>query len=59
MVHSGAHDRNVVARRLELVQPHFEPTTWLAFRQVLLEGQEVAGVAKNLGLTPNAVRLAK
>jgi RNA polymerase sigma-70 factor (ECF subfamily) len=53
------HDRSVVARLLELVQPHFEPTTWLAFRQVLLEGQEVAGVAKNLGLTPNAVRLAK
>lgn len=53
------HDEHVVARLLELVRADFEPATWKAFRLTALDGQEVATVAEALGLTANAVKLAK
>lgn len=53
------HDQHVVARLLELVRGDFETTTWEAFRRTALEGQEVSAVAAGLGLTVNAVKLAK
>ena len=53
------HDRHVLARLLALVRPDFEPATWEAFRRTALDGQEVAAVAPALGLTPNAVKLAR
>ncbi|MGE3805131.1 MAG: RNA polymerase sigma factor, partial [Gemmataceae bacterium] len=53
------HDRHVVSRLLELLEPEFEPTTWHAFRQLMLEGKTTSEVAADLGITPNAARIAK
>jgi RNA polymerase sigma-70 factor (ECF subfamily) len=53
------HDRHVAHRLLELIEPEFEPTTWRAFRGLVLESKRTADVAAELGLTPNAVRIAK
>jgi RNA polymerase sigma-70 factor (ECF subfamily) len=53
------HDRHVVRRLLELIEPEFEPATWRAFRLLVLEGQSTRAVAEALGLSPNAVRIAK
>ena len=53
------HDRHVARRLLELIEPEFEPTTWRAFRLLVLEGQPTGEVARALGVTPNAVRIAK
>ena len=53
------HDRHVLARLLDLVQPEFSPTTWAAFRRVTLDGVRPADVAVELGISVNAVWLAK
>ena len=53
------HDRHVVGRLLEMIRPQFQPTTWQAFRGVMLEGQRPAAVAARLGISVNAVLLAK
>jgi RNA polymerase sigma-70 factor, ECF subfamily len=53
------HDRHVVSRLLGTIRPHFQPTTWRAFRGVMLEGRTPAAVATQLGLSINAVLLAK
>jgi RNA polymerase sigma-70 factor (ECF subfamily) len=53
------HDRHVVRRLLELIEPEFEPGTWRAFRMVVLEGKPTRDAADALGLSPNAVRIAK
>jgi RNA polymerase sigma-70 factor (ECF subfamily) len=53
------HDRHVARRLLELLEPEFEPATWQAFRLLVLEGRPTRDVADSLGLTPNAVRIAK
>jgi RNA polymerase sigma-70 factor, ECF subfamily len=53
------HDRHVAGALLERVRGEFTPTTWEAFRQLALEGRSAAEVAAALGLTPNAVLIAK
>ncbi|MGE3809211.1 MAG: RNA polymerase sigma factor [Gemmataceae bacterium] len=53
------HDRHVAARLIELIEPEFEPATWQAFRMLTLEGRSTADVAKSLGISPNAARIAK
>jgi RNA polymerase sigma factor (sigma-70 family) len=53
------HDRLVVRRLLEMIAVDFEPATWEAFRRLTLEGQRAADVAAGLGLTANAVYIAK
>src|SRR5262249_26656652 len=53
------HDRHVAARLLELIEPEFEPATWRAFRRVAIEGARPAEVAAELGVTTNAVFIAK
>jgi RNA polymerase sigma factor (sigma-70 family) len=49
----------LVHRTLELIRPDFSSDTWLAFTQFVLEGQPAAPVAKRLGITANAVYLAR
>ena len=44
---------------MELIEPEFAPATWQAFQRVTLEGQPAAAVAAPLGLSVNAVWLAK
>ena len=53
------HDRHVAASLMERVQGDFDPMTWQAFRRHALEGEPPARVALALGLTLNAVLLAK
>lgn len=53
------HDQHVVRRLLELIEPQFEATTLLAFRQVVMEGKKPAQVAAELAISVNAVLLSK
>jgi RNA polymerase sigma-70 factor (ECF subfamily) len=53
------HDRHIIHRLLELLQPHFEATTWRAFHRLVREGATAADVAAELGISVNAVLLAK
>jgi RNA polymerase sigma-70 factor (ECF subfamily) len=53
------HNQHVAAAFLRLVEGKFEPTTYRAFRGVVLEGKRAADVAAGLGMSVNAVRLAK
>jgi RNA polymerase sigma-70 factor, ECF subfamily len=53
------HDLHVTRRLLELIRPHFEPSTWAAFRRFALDGAPADAVAAELGMTVNAVFIAK
>jgi RNA polymerase sigma-70 factor (ECF subfamily) len=53
------HDRHVAARVMKLVEGDFAPATWHAFRRQVLDGAAPAEVAAELGLSHNAVLLAK
>src|SRR5262249_46313022 len=53
------HVRYVVHRLAQLLEAEFEPDTWTAFRLVALEGRTSAEAAEALGLSVNAVRIAK
>lgn len=53
------HDRVVLQRLLAIVHPDFAPTTWESFHQFALAGIPAAQVAGNLGISENAVLLAK
>lgn len=53
------HDKHVFDRLLDAVRPDFAPATWAAFRRFALEGATAAAVAAELGVSENAVLLAK
>ena len=53
------HDRHVLRQLLVKVRPHFSPETWRAFQRVALEGAPADAVAKELGMSLNAVFIAK
>jgi RNA polymerase sigma-70 factor (ECF subfamily) len=53
------HDQYVLARLMELIAPLFEPTTLTAFRLVAIEGVAPAEAAEKLGVSLNAVLVAK
>ena len=53
------HDQHVARRLLELIRPSFEPKTWRAFQRVALDGAPPDAVAAELGLSVNAVFIAK
>ncbi len=53
------HDEFILQRALELVGPEFTPATWKAFCRVALEQAKPEIVAAELGLTVNAVCIAK
>ena len=53
------HDRHVLRRLLELVEPMFEPKTLAAFRRVVFDEMPPAKVAEELGLSVSAVYIAK
>jgi len=54
-----AYREYLVQRALELVQGDFEPTTWRAWQEFAVAGRPAAEVARELGITPHAVYLAK
>lgn len=49
----------LVARALELMQAHFQPTTWKACWEHVVSGRSAQEVASELGMTPAAVYVAK
>ena len=53
------HDRHVTRELLRLIQSDFAPNTWQAFRRVVLESAKPDVVAAELGITVNAVFIAK
>jgi RNA polymerase sigma-70 factor (ECF subfamily) len=53
------HDRHVLRCLVELIEPAFASTTWKAFQRVALDGARPADVAAELGISVNAVWLAK
>ncbi len=53
------HDEYVAARAMERVKVDFAETTWEAFRRQVVEGAPARRVAAELGLSLNAVLLAK
>jgi RNA polymerase sigma-70 factor (ECF subfamily) len=44
---------------MELIEPEFKPATWQAFSRLALDEAEPEKVAAELGLTVNAVFIAK
>jgi RNA polymerase sigma-70 factor (ECF subfamily) len=53
------HDKHVVQELLAIVQPDFNPTTWEAFQRFGVDGVPAGRVDEELGLSDNAVILAK
>jgi RNA polymerase sigma-70 factor (ECF subfamily) len=53
------HDRHVTKCLLAMLKPTFEAKTWLAFQRVAIEGANAKVVADELGITVNAVFIAK
>lgn len=53
------HDRHVFQKLLAVVEGDFAPSTWHAFTRFAVEGQPVAQVAEELGITESAVVQAK
>jgi RNA polymerase sigma-70 factor, ECF subfamily len=53
------HAKYVLTRLIELIEPEFESTTWKAFRGVVMESRKPLDVATDLGISTNAVLLAK
>jgi RNA polymerase sigma-70 factor (ECF subfamily) len=53
------HDQQIARRLLASIQAEFSPTTWQAFQMLVLEDRPPSEVAQSLGLTHNAVYIAK
>jgi RNA polymerase sigma-70 factor (ECF subfamily) len=53
------HDKYVVEKLLAVVQPDFSTTTWEAFQRFGVDGVPAGRAAEELGLSENAVILAK
>jgi RNA polymerase sigma-70 factor (ECF subfamily) len=53
------YQRSLVHRALEVMQTEFEPNTWKACWELVTSGDSVSQVAKRLGMSENAVYLAK
>src|SRR5262245_35668003 len=51
--------RHLLAGALRLLEGEFTPATWKAFAETMLRGRPVEEVAAELGLTPNAVYVAR
>ena len=49
----------LVSRAMELMKTDFEPSTWRACWEHIVAGRPAAEVAAELGITPNAVYIAK
>lgn len=53
------HDQYVAQKLLALSEHQFAPTTWKAFRRVAIDGERPDAVAAELGISLNAVFIAK
>jgi RNA polymerase sigma-70 factor (ECF subfamily) len=55
----GEEKQVLVHRAIQLIRTDFQDDTWMSFWRVVVDGQPPANVAKDLGITRNAVYLAK
>ena len=53
------HDRHVTQRLLQIIRGEFTEKTWLAFQRFALADESAETVAADLGMTVNAVFIAK
>lgn len=53
------HDRHVMGRLLDLVQPQFAPKTWQAFQRQVLDGAPADQIAGELDMPLHSVYAAK
>jgi RNA polymerase sigma-70 factor (ECF subfamily) len=53
------HGNHVLLRLQELIEPEFSPETWQAFRMRVFEERSTDDVARSLGMSRNAVDIAK
>src|SRR5262249_51697341 len=53
------HARHLANALLRRIQHEFEPATWDAFHRVAMRGEPTAAVAAALGMTANAVMIAR
>ena len=53
------HDRHVLRGLMRLVEPEFAPATWQAFVRTSLDGRSSSEAATELGLSVNAVHVAR
>ena len=53
------HDRHVTRSLLASIRLEFQPATWRAFERQVQEGKPASEVAEELGLSVNAVLIAK
>jgi RNA polymerase sigma factor (sigma-70 family) len=53
------HDAFIIRRLMELIEPEFARATWASFYRQVIEGRSAAEVAAELGLSTNAVLIAK
>ncbi len=51
--------RSLVNRGLELIRAEFNERAWAAFYQLMIQGHSAAEVARELGITENAVYLSR
>jgi RNA polymerase sigma-70 factor (ECF subfamily) len=59
LIWNREHDQYVLRRLLALAEPHFAPNTWTAFCRVALDGAPPDVVAEEMGISRNAVIIAK
>ena len=53
------HDRHVAQTLVESIRLEFQPATWRAFEATVRDGGSTAEVAEKLGISVNAVLIAK
>ncbi len=53
------YQRELTGRALRLIQTDFAPSTWKAFWETVVEGRPADEIARELGLSGNAVSIAR
>ena len=59
LIWNREHDQYVLRQLLALAESHFAKTTWTAFCRVALDGAKPDDVAQEMGISRNAVVIAK
>jgi RNA polymerase sigma-70 factor (ECF subfamily) len=59
LVEEQEYHQFLTSRAIELLQNDFEPVTWKAFWETTVESRPAEEVAAEIGVTENAVYLAK
>ena len=59
LIWNREHDQYVLRQLLALAEPRFAPNTWTAFCRVALDGAMPDVVAEEMGISRNAVVIAK